>query len=46
MGERSVREPLTIPRANVPMLLTVRHHDVHFVTFDLGELIAVERTPV
>jgi hypothetical protein len=46
LGEKSVRELLTAPRSNVPMLLTVRHHDLQLVALDLGELIAVERASI
>jgi len=46
LGERSVGEPLGAPRANIPMLLTVRQRDVQFVPLDLAELLAVERASV
>jgi hypothetical protein len=41
-GERSVGQPPSVSRANIPVLLTVRHYDAQFVPFYFDPRHAVE----
>jgi hypothetical protein len=45
-GEQSVGQPPSVPRANIPMLLTVRHQDAQFVPIHFDPRRAVERASI